>query len=157
MACRYIQDIAACLLISFNYGSDTLGAVVWYNFKREKEEARQKANKAEIKSQKVEKILNDNTTEVLEEDNRQENNIIYLHNIATMRPHQVKSIKWWPRINRFTQKISPNHTSLKLEVETIHNIDMDIISNSVTVAKIQVISGTRRTAVDNNNCLEKVP
>ena len=42
------------------------------------------------------------------------------------------------------------HTSLKLEEETLH--DMDINGKSVMVAKDPVTSENRRTAMDNTNC-----
>ena len=70
------------------------------------------------------------------------------------KPHQEKSIVWCNKINRFTQKISPNHTPLKLEIETLHNIKMDVVGNNITLAKDPITSENKRMAVDNTNCLD---
>ena len=63
----------------------------------------------------------------MEKDKSMMDSIIRLHHVTTEKPHQVKSIVWCDKI---TKKISPNHIPLKLETETFHNINMDIMGNT---------------------------
>ena len=72
----------------------------------------------------------------MEKDKSMMDSIIHLHHVTTEKPHQVKSIVWCDKINRFTKKTSPNHISLKLEIETLHNIDMDIVGNTAQSANL---------------------
>ena len=101
----------------------------------------------------INNIMEDNKN-IMEDDSNimEDNNIIRLHHIATTIPHQVQSIVWCPRINRFTQKLSPNHIPLKVEVETLHNINMDFNRNSITATKEQINKENKRLAMDNTNC-----
>ena len=78
--------------------------------------------------------------------------MIILHRIATGDKHEVKSIVWCDRTNRFTQKISPNHVPLKMEIKTLHDINMDNSNNNVTVAQDPITSENKRSAIDKTNC-----
>ena len=86
---------------------------------KEKKEAKKAIHKAKIKFKDTVGVVKDDNTEkdteeVVKDDNMEADNIICLHHIAIMTPHQVKSIVWYPRIKRFTQKSSANHTSLQI-------------------------------------------
>ena len=69
--------------------------------------------------------------------------------MMTPIPQQVLSIVWCPRIDRFIQKSSPNHITLKLEVEMLHEVDMNFNGNNIMAAK-----ENRRRAMDSTNCLD---
>ena len=74
----------------------------------EKTEGKKVRKKAKIKSKDTVEVVKDNNTEKYTE----EDNVICLHHIVTTTTHQVKSIVRCPQINRYTQKISPNHMLL---------------------------------------------
>ena len=80
--------------------------------------------------------------------------MIHLHRVATAGTdkHEVKSIVRCERTNRFTPKTSPNHVPLKMEIETLHDIDLDNNYNNITVARDPITSKDRRTAIDKTNC-----
>ena len=79
-------------------------------------------------------------------------NSIRLNKVVTDKPQQVKAIVWCNVRNRFTQQLSPNHTSLKLEIETLHSVDLDWTGNSVVIAKKPITAPNKRFTVDTSNC-----
>ena len=82
--------------------------------------------------------MGDNDTKIKVGDKKE--NVINLHHLAT-KPQQAHSIVWCPRVNRFVQNVSKNHEPLKLEIETLHDIELKIDDYSV-----------RRTREQSPNC-----
>ena len=78
---------------------------------------------------------------------------ITVHHIGNAKPQQVLSILWCPRIKRFVHKSSPNHISLKLEIESLHGVDLTNC-HDIIKAKDLVTKEVQRTAMDNTNCLD---
>ena len=78
-------------------------------------------------------------------------NIIRLLHIAVSVPHQVHSIVRCPRISRFVQESSPNHKSLKLELETVHDVNMNFNGNNNIASREPVTKENKRMIVDNTN------
>ena len=96
-----------------------------------------------------------------EEDNQEEEETsrsVRIGHIKRKNPyngptvHNANSIVWCPSLKKFTRKRTPNHVPLKLEVETLHNIDMDVYGNDVKFAKEPIYAKDKRKAVDNTNC-----
>ena len=54
-----------------------------------------------------------------------------INHIAADSPQQVKQIFWCNQQNRYTQQISQPVTSLKLEIETNHSVDLSYTGNMV--------------------------
>ena len=79
------------------------------------------------------------------------NEVIYLHHLAT-KPRQARSIVWCSRVNRFVQKVSKNHKPLRLDIETLHDISLNIDENSMRKPKEPITKQDKRLAVDNTNC-----
>ena len=79
-------------------------------------------------------------------------NSICLKRVITDKPQQVKAIVWCNMRNRFTQQLSPNHTSLKLEIETLHSVDLDWTGNSVVITKEPITAPNKRFTTDTSNC-----
>ena len=93
----------------------------------------------------------------MEDDNKvveDDINVICLHHLATIKPVQAYSILWCPRVNKFIQKTSKNHKPLKLEVEMLHEVDMNIKGNSVRPAREPIMKENKRLTLDNTNCPE---
>ena len=55
-------------------------------------------------------------------------------------------------MSRFTQKLSPNHTALNMEIETLHEINMDNTNNNITPARDPITASDKRKATDKTNC-----
>ena len=48
--------------------------------------------------------------------------------------------------------MSPSHTSLKLEVEILHKVDINVSGSSIKIAKEPITANNKRLALDNANC-----
>ena len=59
---------------------------------------------------------------------------------------------WCNLRNRFTQQLSPNHMSLKLEIKTLHSINLDLFGKSVKIAKNPFMMPSKSHTTDTLNC-----
>ena len=77
--------------------------------------------------------------------------------MVTNEPQQVKAIVWCNFRNLFTQQLAPNHTSLKLEIEMLHSIDLDWTRNGMVITKDPTTAPNKKFMTDSLNCPDKVP
>ena len=76
----------------------------------------------------------------------------HINHVAMVSSQQVQQIVWCNQRNRYTQQISQPVTSLKLEIETNHCVDMSHPFDTVQFPKEPVTAPNKRTLLDTNNC-----
>ena len=78
------------------------------------------------------------------------NNIKIIQHVPTTS--QVLSIVWCNRANRFIKKHTPNHIPFRLEVESLHKVQLE--GNGISKPSEKITKQFMQRAVDNTNCLD---
>ena len=112
--------------------------------KKAEKKTRQRESRAHAK---VEAVSEGKKVEIIIEDAEEVITINNINHLPDKTPQTARSIVWCPKVNRFVQKVKANQEPMRLEIKTLHGVEIKNDDGGIRKAKVPITKENMRKTV----------
>ena len=85
-------------------------------------------------------------SEDVNNDKAANHHVIRINHVASHSFQTASAVVWCPKVGKFVQKASKNYVPLRMEVETLHEVNLENKDGGLKQPKVPVLKNDKRTA-----------